>query len=261
MCFSANQLPAKDSLLHIAARGASVFKGRSDADAADYATTLRILATGGVNINGRGVDDVVPLMHAARADTETLCTVLLQRGASTKTEYTLCDKYGSLMDVACVRGNIDIVKVLANAGADVESEHVEEAADESALKECLKRLRNKKKRKKQMLKAAAAGDLESFKDLMAKYQFKPDTANDHGQTPLSKAAYHGHDAIVSHLISEGANVNLADKQKAVPLHWASGQGHAKCAEMLLDAGANINVGACRERRVTARGAQLTPRSG
>ena len=63
---------------------------------------------------------------------------------------------------------------------------------------------------------------------------------EHGDTPLTLAAFGGHCECVSLLINSGANVNKKNKWDDTPLHRAVCGGHDACAELLIAAGAKVN---------------------
>lgn len=62
-----------------------------------------------------------------------------------------------------------------------------------------------------------------------------------GSSPLCTAVFVGHTEIVKLLVDAGADVNLANRDKATPIHVASFMGRAKAAKLLLDAGVNLEV--------------------
>ncbi|XXH04158.1 Peptide chain release factor 1, mitochondrial [Hypoxylon texense] len=56
-----------------------------------------------------------------------------------------------------------------------------------------------------------------------------------GRTPLSWAAWEGHDAVVKLLLATGqVEVNLKDNYGRTPLSWAAAEGHEALVTMLLD---------------------------
>ena len=63
-----------------------------------------------------------------------------------------------------------------------------------------------------------------------------------GLESLSLQAALGQAAQLEHMLMEGANVNVVDRDgDRVPLHWAAARGHVRCIELLLKAGAYPNV--------------------
>lgn len=92
--------------------------------------------------------------------------------------------------------------------------------------------------------AAALGDEERVRELLAS---DPDLANDQepgGKRPLSAAAERNHADIVKHLLDAGADPNLDEGPncpRGFALWAAAHHGHFEVAKMLLDAGADPNA--------------------
>lgn len=64
--------------------------------------------------------------------------------------------------------------------------------------------------------------------------------DDHGKTPLHKAAGQGHSAVVEKLIESKADVNSKDDTGETPLHKAAYYGHLIVVEKLIEKGAKVN---------------------
>ena len=65
--------------------------------------------------------------------------------------------------------------------------------------------------------------------------------DDAQQTPLHLAARHGHKALATYLIEQGAAVDAVDKFGATPLLRAASRGHTQMVEFLLSKGADANA--------------------
>lgn len=90
--------------------------------------------------------------------------------------------------------------------------------------------------------AVVAGDTERVRSEIG----NPDVAIDEhdpssGSSPLCTAVFLGHTDIVEMLIAAGADVNLANRDKAAPIHIAVFMGRSKEAAMLLAAGADVQA--------------------
>jgi len=68
-----------------------------------------------------------------------------------------------------------------------------------------------------------------------------DAADAEGTTALATAAARGADAIVSVLLSAGADPGIASKSGNIPLHFASAAGHAQTVSLLASGTGNIDA--------------------
>jgi len=62
-----------------------------------------------------------------------------------------------------------------------------------------------------------------------------------GRTALHWAAMKGHDAVISMLLSLGANVDAFDNNLSTPLHFASAWGHLTSVQLLKEVGARSDL--------------------
>jgi ankyrin repeat protein len=60
-----------------------------------------------------------------------------------------------------------------------------------------------------------------------------------GQTPLSSAAFLGHEATVQLLLKKGADIESKDKYGQTPLSRAAMRGHEAVVQLLLEKGADV----------------------
>jgi len=106
---------------------------------------------------------------------------------------------------------------------------------------------NEGKPTKSLRQAAAAGDIEQVKTLIAKGA----DVNERdlgGKTPLHYACEKGHTEVAKLLISRGADVNAVSSDRIMspdwrkPLHYAAMGGHKQTVELLISKGADINSG-------------------
>ncbi|KAK9441880.1 Pfs, NB-ARC and Ankyrin domain protein [Metarhizium brunneum] len=69
-----------------------------------------------------------------------------------------------------------------------------------------------------------------------------DIRDRNGRTPLSWAAWNGHEAVVKLLLEKGANIEAIDNlYDQTPLLWAAGDGHEAVVKLLLEKGADIKA--------------------
>lgn len=91
-----------------------------------------------------------------------------------------------------------------------------------------------------LMRAAARGDTAMVTTLLTA---GADANAAHPQfriTPLMFAAYSGHDAVVTLLLEKGATANLKDANGASAADWAAQGGHDGTVAALAKAGAQLN---------------------
>jgi ankyrin repeat protein len=155
---------------------------------------------------------------------------------------------------ATMKEHKSLIRQLVNAGADVNARNdygwtaIDLAEDRGKYKDeeliaLLRSLGGKRsiKEKDRKLLAAASGDVEAVKRLLAQganFNFR----DKHGETPLHRAAKFGGLETARLLITSGADVNAATMYGHTPLHdaafWSHGTG---VAELLVASGADIEA--------------------
>ncbi|PPJ58385.1 hypothetical protein CBER1_08073 [Cercospora berteroae] len=150
----------------------------------------------------------------------------------------------SLHDAAR-NGNLEVVALLLEAGADSKNAALEDAAEHGhlAIVDFLLGagavLRRAGSIGKTALTLAAWGGHNAIVKSLLRAGFDLHTASLE-ETGLMEAAVRGHDAIVEMLLKAGANYDCTDCFGRAVLMEAAGKGHGAIVEMLLKAGANYD---------------------
>ncbi len=131
--------------------------------------------------------------------------------------------YNNLDDLtfAIIHGRDNIVKLLLEIGADINSE--DSASGHSPL-----------------IFAITNGHLSVVKVLL-NYGVNLEAKSLSGRTGLIEAAASGYTEIVQVLINAGADVNATDDFGVTPLMWAVSNGYTEIVKLLLNARADLNA--------------------
>src|SRR5438552_75639 len=78
-------------------------------------------------------------------------------------------------------------------------------------------------------------------DLLLRAGAKPDTADDHGVTPLARACENTSVGVVEKLLEAGGDPNAAQTSGQTPLMIAARTGNVQVVKALLAHGANVNA--------------------
>ena len=89
--------------------------------------------------------------------------------------------------------------------------------------------------------AIMAASLNGYLDLVKTLRGRGAVIDGAGWTPLIYAATGGHDAVVTYLLSEGANVNALSPNGTSALMMAVREGKSGTATLLVARGADVNV--------------------
>lgn len=164
----------------------------------------------------------------------------------------------NLLHETCLHSKWDYLKLLIDAGADLEATSNMGLTALQITYSALKRTEGFKI----LLKAGAnpnvigkykstilhdlcdSDDLDNIdKDIriFLKWKANPNLKNEYGQTPLHIVCAQGNTIHVEMLIKAGANLDVQDGNGNTPLYIACKNLHHMCIKSLLDAGANPNI--------------------
>ena len=161
-----------------------------------------IHATGGINHS--------PLGAALQKGHTRVAELLYQHGATV--DVTRYDGL-TLLQVACTRERVDVVRWLLDHGADVNSQQPHHLA-----------VANPEIVRMQLTHGANVN-----------------VANDYGSTPLHEASEFGRRETVRLLLQHGADVSTLDEKHMTPLHLASQNAEAETVLLLIDHGADVHA--------------------
>ena len=89
------------------------------------------------------------------------------------------------------------------------------------------------------LSRAAEGGHEAVVRLLLEKGAAIESKDDYRRTPLSRAAEGGHEAVVRRLLEKGAAIESKDDYRRTPLSRAAEEGHEAVVQLLLEKGASI----------------------
>lgn len=153
---------------------------------------------------------------------------LLQHGGTGIINTTDVDGLTAL-HVACNLGKADLVRLLLEAGADLESPD--------------------KLGSRPLHWGTRSGEPGVVRQLLEWGGVEVDSCNEQGRTPLYCASIMRHLGIVRLLINANADVNKADKEQMCPLYVATQRGFVEVVKELLAAGAQVDQ--CTDKQATA----------
>jgi len=190
-----------------------------------------------------------PLHLAAASGSQATIQAFIHTGASVNIlDYS---GYTPLMS-AVRRGDLDGVKLLFGAGAEVDLEvlsvspiHVAaEHSNIAMIRFLLESGANSEmpdpNENKPLHAAAKVGNIEVVQELID-CGVDVDPFNDDGATPLHLAAAGGHFEVVKVLVEAGHDTTVTDQMNSTPLHAAARVGHLKTVDFLLERGANFRA--------------------
>jgi ankyrin repeat protein len=195
------------------------------------------------------------LIEAIKQEKFDRCKELIGLGANVN---VLDSIKWSPLHWAALRSNTDIVKLLIDAGADLEAEDFNNMTPlawvvnkhETAAAAVVKLLidagadltKTYESDGNTVLHWAAESGLVDIAKLLIDAGADPDAENKHAATPLHHAAGLHKVDIVKLLIDAGANLDkIGSRQKQTALHMATYEEDIDIVKLLIDAGAEVNI--------------------
>lgn len=123
---------------------------------------------------------------------------------------------------ACSQGQIELIKLLIEAKADVNS-------------------RDKYNGYTPLIHASFGGDLEIVKLLIKTGADVNVAASTTDDTALAIASFHGHTKVVKLLLESGADISVLNIFEKTALMIASEEGHSEIVDSLIKSGADVNT--------------------
>jgi ankyrin repeat protein len=250
-------------------KGAKIDAGEGDAGTAllravegDHADIVTLLLDKGANMDAGDRQGTTPLIEAVEKNRAALVELLLRRGARTETNG------GSALYQAALAGNLEILKLLLDKGANVNAQlgggetilHVMATNGRAAIvKLLLENHANIEARDRfgltPLMVTAQNDQVEAARQLLdAGAQIE--ARDTHGETAMHLAAHRASTAVLSVLLDRGAPIEARDNDGFTPLICAAeagGVAHAgrnfhvdkypavAAVNLLLDRGANIEA--------------------
>ncbi|XP_067675639.1 uncharacterized protein [Haliotis asinina] len=199
-----------DNCLHLTCRGGSV----------DIAKSLIAVD---MDINKRGEHGRTPLMYASYNGHEEIVKLLLEKGALPNLDVSSIDEKDNCLHLACVKGELRIVKVILDqAKVDIESRG--------------------ERARTPLMYACRHGQLETVKELLARHA-NTNVLDETGFSCLHLAAMKGHVPTAEWLLSvgQGIDVDCTNNTGRTPLMYAMRNGHADMVDLLIAQGSDISV--------------------
>ena len=184
-----------------------------------YSVVFYMIDNNLIDVNEEIYDSTL-LIYAINAKSEKLVKKILDRGIDVNQQNTSTGN--SALMIACMHNNLEFIKILIDAGANLN-------------------LRNKSIRSDTALHIACRNNYIDIVKILIKAGVNINIANEKLDTALIIAAFYGYTSIVELLINAGANLNLADSNGCTALICAAKYDHDHTLKKLLEAGANIDI--------------------
>ncbi|XP_065891015.1 transient receptor potential cation channel subfamily A member 1-like [Dysidea avara] len=217
---------------------------------AEKAEIISVMLNLGLDIHAEATNDKSIIEWAIEKEYTSLVKALIERGQEAATQF-VDDEENTFLHVAAKSGSLRTIHVLLSSSVTeglVRSQNKDyrtplHIAAQYGNLQCLKELLDggadvtkvDKDNNNILHIACIYGQLNTVQFLLQSGLISPELSNGKLGTPLSCAAYHGHDHIVSCLLGRDVSCNgsYADL-KVSPLLLATQQGHIKVVKVLLE---------------------------
>lgn len=214
-----------------------------------YSAVRDQLVKDNMDPNSRDTENQTSLSYAAQNGHVAVVQLLLDHGADANLNY----EFGSMSPLffAASRGHLATAKLLLDNGADankdVRSKPLEQAAIMGGDLDIVKLLLDKgaKVDSKYVngvtpLWLAVSHGHKAVVELLLKKGANIESKNYSGQAPLTAAVINNDASMVMFLLEKGADINSKDGDSRTPLWWASERPRAAIAKLLLEKGAHVD---------------------
>lgn len=161
---------------------------------------------------------------------------LLERGADPNQSSSYTGKRAVV--VACKSGNVEMLKLMLDSGADLFAEQTKFDEDGSDVVH----------RYVPAFVGALYFGTPDMLEMLESRGVPIDQLGINGETPLYEASYLGNFAVVDYLLKRGFDPNDSGEYSETPIFTAVRGGHYEIVERLVDAGADVNLQELRGSR-------------
>jgi len=213
----------------------------------------KALVSGGADVNHRDVIGRTPLFFAAHYMPRHvhLADAIIKAGADVNAAHIGRRRP---IGAAIVRGSTDLVKLLVDAGAEInyrQGDGMTPFIDALSYQPNIKFLKSLLDLGADINLSSATGNTplmiaaDTGNSVIVKFLLENDAAvnlqEEEGRTALFYAAQQGHSSVVAVLLSHRADVSLKNIWDQTPLIIASGNAEVKIVDMLIKHGSDVNA--------------------